>query len=465
MTERDDIENLFSSTFEGAEMLPPPAVKDAIDGALFSAAPVGRKKAWMWWSLLLLVLIGGGGAWMLVTNSPQTNQAAATGAHQHDSINSSEYEANALPNQEAGRNFSSASNSEIAVHNDGASTIEREKTASERSAYATNVSGSGASKTRFDEDNFQNPLASLEDSDQDLNGPDGSRFPDEVESGLNDGEAIHGVYAASESSIHPSGNGFSETKIGVDALATVPSTHLPNAVGVWIPGAPSVVNPAMKSNPWSLAAYTGTSFGFNTLRGNPDMKIEEQAGLYASLEALYPLSRRISISGGFDFAQRNDRLVMNSTINDSIFTGNDVVYVYDSMQVVIDSLYFPNYEMTSSVQENVGYVRYYSIGIPLYVHYTVNLTTNFSFNAAIGARFSYQKYRNEEIAPNILYPDTYKQFGVNVSFRPEFIYHVNRMGVGIYGRFEYDILNGMQWNALTRTRWSAGLGLSVRYKL
>lgn len=473
MTERDDIENLFSSAFDGAEMLPPPAVKEAIDSALFSAeAGVGRKKAWMWWSTLLLVLVGGTSYWMFATSNPQTNQA--TGTNQNDSISSSENGTSAQLNQETGENSSITSNSESGVYNDENSTNEKQNNDSKRTANATNAGGLGVDKARFADLDTPNPLVAAGGGDRGLSTGDGGLgLPegDKKESGQTGGDQANGINEVSQKSNEHGngssefGNGSSETKIGVDALATEPSSQLPIADAEWISGSPSVLPKSIKSNPWSLAAYAGTAFGFNTLRGSSDMKIKEQAGVYGSLEALYSLTPKLSISGGFDFAQRKDRLILNTTINDSVFVGNNVVYVYDTGQVVIDTLYYPIYEQTTNVQENVGYVRYYSIGIPLYVHYHMEIASRFSLDAAVGVRFSYQKYRNEEIAPNILYPDVYKQFGVNISFRPEFTYQMNRLGIGIYARFEYDILNGMKWDALSRTRWSTGLGLCVRYKL
>lgn len=222
---------------------------------------------------------------------------------------------------------------------------------------------------------------------------------------------------------------------------------------------------APKQNPWTLAGYVGTSFGMNTLRGLPELKVEEQAGIYASVEALYSVKRSWMVSGGIDFTQRVDRLIQTSTINDSVFSGNNIVYIYDSSQIIIDSIVTPVYQPTTFQQEAAGRVRFYSIGVPIYLHYHIGLGRKLFLDLGAGIRCSYMKYTNEELVPTISYPQTYKQFGVNVSLRPEFVVPINRLQLGIYGRFEYDALHGMQWNAVTRTRWSAGFGLSLRYKL
>lgn len=463
MTERDDIESLFSSAFEGAEMLPPPAAKEAIDKALFSTeAAAGRKKGWLWWSLAVFLLIGGGSYWMLATSSPQTNQAVS--GDQKDKNNSPENGSSEQLNQGLSETTSNTTNSSLNVQHDGISAAENGNSSGTRNA--TNRGQVVDDEPPLVDGDKREYLTTTGTGDGKVT-QGGARVQkvEYVENGLSSEEEGNSGDEQVVGSIHPQENGFNATKNAVDALATAPSTNLPTNNGVWMPGTPSPISRAIKSNPWSLAAYAGTAFGFSTLRGNSDMKIEEQAGIYGSFEAIYSLRPQISISGGFDFAQRKDRLIMNTTVEDSVFTGNTIVYVYDTSQVIVDTLYYPNYQPSTSIQESVGYVRYYSIGVPIYLRYRVAIGQRFSMDAAVGVRFSYQKYRNEEIAANVLYPDTYKQFGVNISFRPEFTYQLNRLGVGIYGRIEYDVLNGMQWNALTRKRWSAGLGLCVRYKL
>lgn len=460
MTDKNDMEELFSSVFGGAEMIPPDSVKEAIDAALFPPVAVVKKRRALWiWPFALLLLLGGVSALVFFAGDGENTNNESQIAQENGQLNE-----NSQDNTNANTQDLMSSSQE-----DAPMYAENSDLDQAHNQEALNRGNGGAEK-------FHD-----ESKDQGVQKGDGFRkgkkIPEANGNGSLADDQLKGNDTGDQNLLEndqlsdtESGNDLQneerEQTENVDALGIHAPEHFngPEA-GDLLAGPESRLNEALNQSPWSLAAYVGASFGMNKIRGTSDLTMEEQAGVYVSVEAIYPISRSFSLSAGLDFTQRLDRLTQDFVNYDSIFTGNTVVYIYDSAQVVIDSVVTPNYASTTLSQQSSGTIRFYSIGIPIYLHYQMPIGRTLSLDLSVGVRCSYMKYTNEDLVPNIIYPETYKQFGVNVSFRPELLIPINRVQLGVYGRFEYDALHGMQWNAITRTRWSAGFGLSLRYKL
>ncbi len=479
-------------------------MKQAIDETLFTnPAPVaGKRKVWILWSALLIVTVVAGLVWFGTQTGVEREAIAGNEANKETSEMSLTSEETATGSEASGA-ASSVGKSDNSSQENNAQSGE-DLTAMPGENVTNTVSSTGAGENSYPPRYYGEEAGAMEgttahvthrtdEENQPVNQVSGGTVTSGSGNNENDGQkpvnntSMNSMNVAGNSSSGSETPGSSNTgevvsgetaseASGQESITMEPVNELATRAAVSIDAdiektlqesAISFVPPKGKGNKLSLATYAGTSFGMNSMSsiGNKDLSIDEQAGVYASLEVYYPIGRRLALSGGVDYMQRKDRLVEKTLQYDSVFTGNQTVLVYDTSMQVIDTLYNPVYEQLTNTIESVGYVRNFSIGVPLYLHYTVPLGQRFMLDAGLGVRMSYMKYTTDEIVPNITYPDTYKQFGLNVSLRPEFIYSINRLGVGLYGRFEYDALHGMEWNNVKRTRWSAGLGLSLRYKL
>ena len=86
---------------------------------------------------------------------------------------------------------------------------------------------------------------------------------------------------------------------------------------------------------------------------------------------------------------------------------------------------------------------------------------NVEFRINSGIKFSYLKQQfvveNEVVNNPIL-----TTYGIQFSFKPEFIYNFNRIGVGVYGKSDFDIVQGVKWNSIERNRIAFGTGVFIR---
>lgn len=483
MKENDEIERLFSSAFEGAEMLPPDSVKTGIDKALFGAGPAASQKSrgWIVWSVLSVALISFGTFWLMQPEEGGSELAAddrqiterAVGQEAENEKNEAvsgnpDIQTDAHPgNVPPADKSAAAEEDENSVQNTPErtkATVHRLQSGSKGMSEGTGDGGPGAESSRG-----QAVASGITDPGKMAEAGSGS-VPDSGKTGKgSDGGKTLSDNAWEESRTAAADQTASETvqvSGNVDALAV----RKPGLFALTEQRTASTgqfsTHAGRKPNAWELELYAGPSFGYNTLRGDgAPSSLKEQNGMYASLEALYPIAGSWSVSAGIDFGQRRDQLSVSGFSNDSVFAGNQEVIVYDSTQVPIDTLYYPIYDPVQKEVQFSGMVRQYSIGIPIYVRYKLKLAGRLGLDLAVGARFSYMKYTNESEVPGIPYPDRYRQFGINASFRPELVYRFPKMAFGLYGRFEYDFMNGMEWNAIKRTRLSYGLGLCLRYKL
>ncbi|MGB0915320.1 MAG: outer membrane beta-barrel protein [Crocinitomicaceae bacterium] len=219
-------------------------------------------------------------------------------------------------------------------------------------------------------------------------------------------------------------------------------------------------------NPWTIAVYAGGQGGINSNKstGTQLYFIKESLGLDVGLDVNYQLNAKFGVGVGIDYFRRNASLRSSLTTVDSISNGGSWVInnpnLPDSLQ---DSTFVETFSPIENVTELENITRQTSIGIPVYVAYTMPIAQRFKLRVAAGARFSYESFK--VIQENGSLPvNQFSSFGVNAMIRPELTYGFNKAEIGVYGKVNYDLKHALTWDAISRRRYGLGAGVVFRYK-
>ena len=509
MKEMDDIENLFSSAFDGAEMAPPGAVKEGIDKSLFGGkANIG---GYWWIGLIVIALIGGTALFFVNTAESEKETLAATTSERtmngSDISGQSEVQKSENNGESANGQFTSTENEQTNAEQFGNGVSENARNGStqqtKQSETQTTEVGSaegfsGQNGTDEEPSSSFEPETSgdhtpTKESDNSAIGTtmSGDNIENATEKGAgevsgDDGSGISTTETTADAnnvfsdSMNDAEAGADETEksSGEEFVVAVVNEMLTNPLEKLKTNEPEksllvAANPTLPAPPgvksggrYSLSLYSGMTYGSNSLKSDqPTTKrLQESVGFYSGLEVLYHLSSAYDVSLGLDYSQHKYSLTDELQTTSNVYVGDSLVLVFDTNQQVTDSLFYPMYELVSTPQEISSTIQMQSFGVPLYLTYNVPFGTSLSLRMGLGAHFSYTKYRVLTSDIEIENPE-FKSFGLRVQLRPELVYNFNRFGIGVYGKLEYDVLQGMQWNAIKRRRWGTGAGISLRYKL
>ena len=501
MKEFDEIENLFSSAFDGAEMTPPPSVKEAVDASLFNN-PKGGGFFWGY-SILLIALISGGFIAYHAThlhletksevsmlqsqnidldkNNGPTNLALTDSkyndekSHQHNmtegiNADNSATDINNREDVQVGSNYRMVNENEIKNQNNSdskASLTSRANDADLNNVISaddnlTSTKSNFIGKGSNSEDNLGSAVKSRKDNDviSQQNNTGESQFITDNQAQAQTSQDILATKTKEATVEEVSQLNYLQHS-SLDLFPLIDRDTLLHIDQ----GGPMVFK---APNKWSLMLYTGGQGAFNAVKSNSansTYRVQEYGGVDLALEADYIISRQLSLGGGIDFTQRKTKLRDSYSFTDSIVSGGQWVINNpnqpDSLQ---DSTFLTTYDVTTTQSVFQSLTQQTSIGIPLYISYTIPLNNRLSFRLAAGARVSYEsfnvKYEDAELPSTTL-----SQFGVNAMLRPEILYNFNRFGLGVYGKMTYDFKHGINWDAINRKRYGLGGGIVLRYKL
>ncbi|GEM_PF-3824398 len=494
MKEMDDIEQLFSSTFDGAEMAPPVTAKENIDKAIYAS---GAKGAGYWWTigLVLLFLVGGTitffsldaesnreqGRGQTASNEMMTSTDGGEDNLQSAGGNDGKISIDDQVSQDEGEEYNSIAQEETSAATSNEAVSENSGTdgPSNRNSSLSNSNGTentelvNVQKTI----NKSNSSGTLNDTQIGSKVESGNDLAENVTDksmspGTNDSELTTANNSEDQQKTLESAKALtvsteaSEKSVG--ELLTKQVASIPQELPIinWIDIQRQLPKPpGGNSGNLTLSLYTGMTYGVNSLVSNEPstLRLKEKLGFYTGVEALVFNRGRYSISTGIDFSQRNYSLSNETTSTESVYVGDSLVVVFDTNQQVIDSIFYPMFENITTIAEEGSLIAHQSFGIPLYANYRMSIGRKSIINMGLGVRFSYNSYKIKDEISGFSYPE-FKTFGLNVQLRPEYTYPINKLSIGIYGKLEYDLLQGMQWvNGLNQRRWATGGGLVVRY--
>ena len=499
MKEFDEIENLFSSAFDGAEMTPPPSVKEAVDASLFNN-PKGGGFFWGYGILLIAFISGGfiayhathldletnsevsmlqsqdidldknnGPIKLALTDSKYNNEKS----HQHNiteglNADNSTTDINNREDVQVGSNYRMINENEIKDQNN--SDSKASLTSKANDADLNNVISADdnltSTKSNFigkgsnSEDNLGSAVKSRKDNDviSKQNNTGESQF-------ITDNQAQTSQDILATKTIEATVEEVSQLNyLQRSSLDLFPLIDRDTLLHI-DQGGPMVFK---APNKWSLMLYTGGQGAFNTVQSNTansTYRVQELGGIDLALETDYIISRRLSLGGGIDFTQRKTKLRDSYSMTDSVISGGQWVINNPSQPDTLqDSTFFATYDVTTTQSVYESLTRQTSVGIPIYVSYTIPMNSRLNFRIAAGARVSYESYKVS--FEDVGLPATIlSQFGVNAMLRPEVIYNFNRFGVGVYGKMTYDFKHGINWDAIDRKRFGLGGGVALRFKL
>lgn len=508
MKKQDEIEELFSSSFEGFEKIPPMDLKTSIDEKIFNDenSPVKRRRGFFWF--LTLILLPGLTLFFglidfnqIESSKPQhgKNETKLTGNVDHEDISIQKYNSGIKQRSVSQKqvlfgfkflfhelntnNVTSkyvSTNTYLKINSKSKNETVKKKTksntgipASENSFRQRKFKRKSNLKMTNSYDYFSLPKFR---KDKRKKSTDSNIKPsiDNTEFVAIDRNVKFAVIKDQPVQT-PFKSGIEEESLmnlGIDSLADntekdADSTKKDPTV------TPEPTNrgnsDSVKPSPWALSIYSGGTFGLSSLNNsvNDNYTIKEGIGFSANFDVNYAVSPKFSFSAGLDYNTRRDIFTKITPPGDSVFTGYTEIYIYQNppnQDTIIDTIYFSNYAVYSTETQQEQVIQQTSFAIPVFFSWSFYTKGNWTMALNTGFRFSYVKQRivSDELAN---FQPTFNNFGLRAMIRPEIVYSKNKFGIGLYLNTGYDLLQTIKWDAIKRNRLDLGAGLVFRYHL
>lgn len=514
MKEQNELEHLFSSTFDGFEVTPPSHVKAAIDESLFaSKTPVHTKRGFIWlFPLIGFFFIGSFITLSFSTriHSTKISNDSSTQIANHTSYNSSQNDntLNNFDNQSVDKEGKQTANTRINVEN----TKKQHKTTSHKK-HQKQLKVSKLNQTKFaakpnesvKNSGFKSRLvhqtknansknskpyktnyktqrsakkgnkrdAVSEDKLYDITSQTDPSSEDSVideksaENSAKAGEMIPEEKEKSEVVVSSNENQNSANN-SFDTIASNSSSSagLANSSGA--------TNSTVKtSSKWSLGLYAGTLLGFNSMSSNTtnNFEINSPAGFSSSIEVNYGLTNKWSITTGLGYSTFNERI--SGVIYDTTFIPNGVtveyIYLNPALQdSIIDSIVTVNYISEIASFEASQKINYNVFSLPIYGSFTLFNKGNWSSLLMAGVRLNYCKTTvtnyYEGTPEALISSPQIKQFGISAALRPEITYAFGKFGLGVYLNTSFDLIPITRWTEFDKKRFDFGGGAVLKYR-
>lgn len=213
-----------------------------------------------------------------------------------------------------------------------------------------------------------------------------------------------------------------------------------------------------------LQLSAGPGFGMNGSKSNSSsLEISTRNPIIdASLEFNFGLNERFGLSTGIGFSQFDEMLVQSISIIDSTFLGMVVDTVWNPNTQEYDSITVASYEYFNTVETTGNSFRFTSIEIPVFATWMINKESKYDLSVAAGVKVSYNSFKaldGEQLKELI----DLKTFGLKLMVRPQFVYHLGKLGLGAYVRYSSEILPVMEYSSTKRLLQDFGAGVLVRY--
>jgi len=519
MKERDEIEDLFASSFRDFEETPPEALKSNLDAKLFPNIAVSSSKKWNWkWLLVFIPVIGLSAItfYKFQANSSFKSAKNTTALYSKNEIlTTKEYPKSITKNAKLNKVNSSKTNSSFnrnkliqksIIQTNSINKIEainlKLKTNSKSNSKAKNKSKQKAKPTisklsKSAKEKNSTPILQGKNAIYSTvsfikNKDSNSQFEQKSNKKINSNSSTEisannatdtensksnsinqqttSTENKTESIISKTENTVNE-KTAIDSLKTTPEIVKEKTDSNKIESTKSneVLSEVNKDNNqknkplWSIVLYGGIANGLNVINPTSTL-LNEKTGSNFNLEANYGFHSKMSVSTGLGLDFRSE-IYSKEFINiDSIVTNYTVTYITDSMNNIIDSVITNFYENDTTLLTENQTISYKAFSIPLYFNYTLFTKNNWSGAIGAGIRLNYFKTKISSTSSNITSP-ALSNFGLQLQLRPQLTYNWSKLGVGLYGNFGYDAVQATSWSDFTRKRYNYGAGIVVRYGL
>lgn len=492
MKEQNEIEQLFSSAFDGFEVTPPAKVKAAIDESIFAEKVlVHKRKGFIWLFPLLGIffIIGfiglsfntlyasktsnqtANSAFNSTSHDPssQNHQSKYSGHSQNTLIRKKTKELNATPQRNGeGIEISTANGTDYSASKSFKSskkTLHSEETGLSSIKTRSNKQGKkawvSASKKQKSSNNKIRKIKTDKLLGSTVNiGNDGGLGKTKI--------GVDGLVASIDYSEKPnteieSTNHFAEQDSSLISMKDTLKLSLKNGV---VEGQNLRLN--IPQPKWTVSLYNGTFYGVNKLTQSSlsNYEMSSRLGVYSGLEVAYSFSQKWAVNSGINYMHYSDNLVEQFSDTTEIQNGYSVQYIYNNpllQDSIIDSVVTVEY-ITQINYHNYGQkIKYNIFSIPIYASFTFFEKGNWMASATAGMRFNFYTAKIVSAEGTITNP-TFKKVGSTLALRPEVSYTFGKMGIGIYLNSSYDLTSIAQWPEFTKKRFDLGGGVVLKYR-
>jgi hypothetical protein len=233
------------------------------------------------------------------------------------------------------------------------------------------------------------------------------------------------------------------------------------------------IAPLVATSKWSIGLYAGTLVGVNSLStsSNNYYEINAPAGISSSIEVNYGLSNNWSITTGLGYTTFNERIsgVIYDTVN--VPNGVTVEYIYFNPALqdsIIDSIVTVNYITEITASDAAQKISYSVFSMPIYGSFSIFNKGNWNSSLIAGVRLNYYKTAvtnyYEGIPEALIASPEIKQFGINAALRPEITYTFDKFGLGVYLNTSFDLIPITRWSEFDKKRFDLGGGVVFKYR-
>jgi hypothetical protein len=505
MKEQNELEQLFSSAFDGFEVTPPSHLKAAIDESLFeSKTPVHSKRGFIW----LFPIIG---FFLIVSfiilsfnehthstkmsNSSSTQLANQTTQSSWKESNTVNNNVNQLVDTKKQHTKAMSNKVEMAkeqhqfsdINNTQNNKVESKFTdvnytstiaKSAKKAGLKNTSNQPTKKSKTkklitqktkekgQKDSERSNV--IDDYTKDILIGDLASFGKLTEDSVTDTKSMNSSTNEEKS----------KEDLNEQSQEAASTNESQNSLDKSIDSSGSVDSGSNKSSggapsKWTVGLYTGTFLGVNSLSAtsNNYYEINSPAGFNSSFEVNYGLNNKWSVSAGLGYSTFNERI--SAVIYDTTFipNGTTVEYIYLNPALqdsIIDSIVTVNYITEIAKSDAAQKINYNVFSLPIYGSFTLFNKGNWSSSLMAGVRLNYNKATvtnlYEEIPEALISTPIVKQFGISVALRPEITYSFGKFGLGVYLNTSFDLIPITRWSDIDKKRYNVGGGVVLKYR-
>ena len=483
MKGKDEIEALFSSTFEDFSVEPPADLKKSLDNKLFNKkAKVGY---WIFGSIILLGLIVS----LTLLNQETTSSIKNTSSSTYTSVNSSsEIKTNPLSqknNQSINNDREVKKQINVEKQNVSVQAINNKeqveqlkkadfnsKNINTKKSIANKVIKNRKSR-KFKSRKVTTQHSILTKSDDGLlssNKQDNFDSKDDVvdytisnklpKEEIVQSNSINYTDLAKTNEI--------EQKTKTDSVIIqkgIEDTIVNEQTAVVID---SNLNQLVKDpiSKWLISARFGTGVGFNSFKNQNNYDLNEKKTFFLNVELTKMLNSNYSFTSGIQYDQNESLLSYKYDKIENLFLGFDTTYVPildpNGATIGYNTNLNPKYgntTLTNALQNRYSVI---DISLPIYLGFSTKLNKQFYLDVNSGFLMGYQKGKLLSGTANINDPK-FNHFGLKVCLRPQIRYEFKNVGISINTSIGYDILPAMNWSGVKRNRFYSNFGLGFHY--
>jgi hypothetical protein len=501
MKEQNELEQMFSSAFDGFEVTPPNHLKAAIDESLFSGKIKDRKKHRFIWLFPLIGIFFIGSLITLSFNSSNhsnrtIDQTSQRIAHQPSHTSARQVSSNNLTGIQLDEIEKHASNSTKNKDRfDEKTDLLRELNKTKRSSITNELYVIKHPSKPY---SFVEKSGVKNASNRSVEYKKAHNYKHTTQKNI---ESNHVIEDTTKDQLNASFNSTGPTK---DKFATEGSISTNQVVEVKSQNElinqpliaattnekqkPTVISddslksiiqqtqiaPLAAASKWSIGLYVGTLLGVNSLStsSNNNYAVSAPAGISSSIEVNYGLSKNWSITTGLGYSTFNERI--SGVIYDTVVVPNGVtveyIYLNPALQdSIIDSIVTVNYFTEITASDAAQKINYTVFSLPIYGSFLLFNKGNWNSSLIAGVRLNYYKTAvtnySEGIPATLIATPEIKQFVINAALRPEITYTFDKFGLGMYLNTSFDLLPIMRWSDFDKKRFDVGGGVVLRYRL